>query len=218
MPIKVIGKPTLGDLGLCQSPSKMGDNFNSQMQLVLGELPADKKVIMTSMTGTVEVNLTNGAYVPKIRLYNGRISDIFDPYQIYENCIKGLDSLRPGADFIVWDTKEFPSLCVTTFSREAPILAFKSDSGKKALGVILRPALMQYGDYLFSTIKQYLGKNVSVALVTANHFEYPEGSIPYIVQTLALKHHMSCFICIDSETDEDCYHRGEAGNHVVAMW
>lgn len=220
MPIKIIGKSVLGDLGFCQVPSKMGNHFASQLKKVCDNIVAEasfKKIAMTSMTGSTEVVLTNGAYVPKIRCYDEEIHSIFDPCDIYGYCEKGLDQLRPGADFIIWDHRKYNDLYVTTFSREAPIIAFESQKGK-ALGVILRPSLMAYGDYLFSTIKKYLGDDITVTLVTCNHYQYPEGSIPSIVEDLATKHKMKCFVCVDSEKDPECYHRGEQGNHVVAMW
>lgn len=220
MPIKVIGKSILGDLGFCQAPSKMGVNFFSQLKEICDCIFLNapvKEIAMTSMTGSTEVALTNGAYVPKIRCYDEEIRSIFNPYDIYGYCKKELYQLRPGADFIIWDSEKYNDLCVTTFSREAPIIAFESQTGK-ALGIILRPSLMAYGDYLFSTIKKYLGDDTTVTLVTCNHYQYPEGSIPSIVKDLALKHKIKCFVCVDSEKDPECYHRGEQGNHVVAMW
>lgn len=223
MPIELIGKSILGDLGFCQVPSKMGDHFEDQMKKISDCIFTNKhihKIAMTSMTGSKEVSLTNGLYIPKIRLYDKELYSMFNPYEIYQNCVDGLDTLRPGADFIVWDYTVDYSLCVTTFSREAPILAFESCTGQKALGVILRPSLMKYGDYLFSTIKTYLKGYVTVTLVTCNHFEYEEGSIPSIISELAKKYGMECDIpkISNSEKNPECYHRGEKGNHVVAMW
>ena len=215
MPIKIIGKAILGDLGFCQVPSKMGDSFEKQLKKIEGTLPfLYDRVFMTSMTGSKEVELTNGAYFPKIRkICNADELSMFEPRRIYHYCEIGEDKFRPGCDFIVWQS----SRAVATFSREAPILAFESEKGN-ALGTILRPSLMKYGDYLFSSIKEELGDDIHVSLVTCNHFRYPEGSIPSIVESLALRHNMKCFICVDSEKDSDCYHRGESGNHVVVMW
>lgn len=220
MSIKVIGKSVLGELGFCQVPSKMGDHLDEQLSKITSSLPIPSEissVAMTSMTGSEEINLTDGCYFPKIREYNDDIYPFMMPKLIYNGCKTGLDKLRPGCDFIIWDSKKV-SLAVTTFSREAPIIAFESLNGKKALGVILRPSLMKFGDYLFKTISDYLGEAITVTLVTCNHYEYPEGSIPTIIQNLALKYKMNCVIAINSEKDPDCYHRGEKGNHVVAMW
>lgn len=215
--IKLIGKSILGERGFSQNPSKMEPMFGQQLVKIDCYIPSfNKEFIMTSMTGSAERSATNGAYFPKIRKYNPSIGEMFDPEKIYDYCKAGLDKLRPGCDFIVWD--EHDDVIAATFSREAPIIAFESSTGKKALGVILRPSFMKYGDYLFSTMKEYLGGKIKVTLVTCNHYEYSEGSIPSLVQNLALRYDMSCFIGFDSEKDEDCYHRGEDGNHVVAMW
>lgn len=218
MPIKLIGKSILGNLGFCQVPEKMGKDFYGQLEKIRSTVPKNKKLVMTSMTGANEVAQTKGEYFPKIRIYNKYYSTIFDPQCIYEFCTLSQDSYRPGSDFILWDSN-FDKICASTFSREAPILTFESSTGRKALGVILRPALMKYGDYLFKQISSYLQGQIKVTLVTCNHFQYPEGwSIPEIVQSLSLKHNMTCIVCADSEKNPECYHRGEAGNHVVAMW
>ena len=196
MAIKIIGKTTLGSLGFCQVPSKMGDNFGKQLEKIQKLLPTDLKIVMTSMTGSNEIEQTNGAYFPKIRVFTQSL-DFFYPRIIYAYCKAGLDKYRPCSDFIIWN-KDLTPVSVISFSREAPILAFESSIGKKALGVILRPSLMKYGDYLFSAIKEALGSEITVTLVTCNHFEYPEGSIPSIVQSLAEQYNMKCIIGEDS--------------------
>jgi len=215
MPIKIIGKSILGELGFCQIPSKMGKFFEDQLIAIEKNLPV-KKLLMTSMTRSEEVSQTSGAYFPKIRKSYLGHENMFNPRAIYYYCQHGEDKFRPCCDFMVWDKN--CSIVATTFSREAPVLAFESSKGGKALGVILRPSLIKYGDYLFSTIKEALGENITVTLVTCNHFAYPEGSVPSIVQELAYKYNMNCTIGVDSEKDPECYHRGEFGNHVVAMW
>lgn len=219
MPIQIIGKSILGKLGFCQNYAKMEENYYSQLSLIENTLLKSFEymdVIMTSMTGSKEIEETGGKYFPKIREYHCSIHEIFNAYTVYEYCITGKDILRPGADFIIWDEND--DITVTTFSREAPILAFESSSGKKALGVILRPSLMEYGDYLFNTIAEALKGEITVNLVTCNHYQYPEGSIPSVIKDLAGKYGMNCIIGIDSEKNPECYHRGEFGNHVVAMW
>ena len=224
MPIKIIGKSTLGDLGFCQLPSKMGDSYFKQLSAIEQKLLASPEMplVMTSMTGMAERKATNDEYFPKIRWFSYTQLDMFLPRIIYDRCMQGMDKFYPGCDFIVWDSLGF-QIYASTFSREAPILAFESSIGRKALGVILRPSLMKYGDYLFSTIKEDLISHnepteITVTLVTCNHFEYPEGSIPSMVQSFADKYDMKCIIGEDSEKNPECYHRGEKGNHVVAIW
>lgn len=218
MPIKLIGKSILGDLGFSQNVSTMGANYYKQLEKIRNLYSSDAKIVTTSITGFAEREATKSKYFPKIREYSEDVSSMFDPNEIYKHCIKGTDKFRPGCDFIVWDSNK-GNITALTFSREAPILAFMSSTtGKKALGTILRPSLMEYGYYLFSTIKEALGGKVLVTLVTCNHFKYSEGSILNIVQQLAIKHGMSCVIGYDSETEVECYKRGETGNHVVAMW
>lgn len=219
MPIKIIGKSILGERGFCQMPSKMEKEFYSQLQKIIKNIPVstiDHEFCITSMTDFEEIKQTNGEYYPKINKIHSDIINLFHPYIIYTYCTKRENSLRPGSDFIVWDKSQ--KVVGLTFSREAPILAFESSNGKKALGVILRPSLMKYGDYLFSTMKKTLGGNITVTLVTCNHFEYVEGSIPSVVKNLSLKHNMDCVVCYDSEKEPECYHRDEEGNHIVALW
>lgn len=221
MAIKLIGKSILGELGFCQIPEKMGENFYSQLDKIRSCLHNEKKLIMTSMTGTKEVEATEGEYFPKIRMYDPALDDIFSPEKIYQNCEDGLDPLRPNSDFIVWDDSFNEDIAVATFSREAPILYFVSTTGARALGVIMRKSLMKYGNYLFSTIKENLGgdnADVSVYLITCNHFEYSEGSIPSMVTRFASNNDMYSSIMYDSESYPDCYHRGEKGNHVVVIF
>lgn len=221
MPIKIIGKSALGGDGISQNVSVMGEDYFSQLKKLKKFLPPCHLHLMTAMTGSYEVQATKGEYFPKIREYRTDISSIFSPQLIYNNCLLNKDKYRPGCDFIIFDSNS--NIVATTFSREAPILAFESSIGRKALGVILRPSLMKYGDYLFSTIKEDLISHndtteITVTLVTCNHFEYPEGSIPSFVQSLADKYEMKCIIGEDSENNPECYHRGEKGNHVVALW
>lgn len=201
----------------------MRDKFEDQLLKVRSSLSSEFQdnlftLAMTSMTSFSEMEATNYEYFPKIRKFGSDFNAFVMPKSIYKACANDTDKIRPGCDFLIWDTRKFKKFVATTFSREAPILAFESDSGKKCLGVILRPSLMKYGDYVFHTIKNELHGNIRVTIVTCNHFEYPEGSIPTIIQNLALKYNMSCIVCIDSEKDSECYHRGEKGNHVVAMW
>ena len=223
MPFKIIGKSVLGDIGLSQNVEIMRNNFNEQLYKVRCSLPSQFQsfrytLAMTSMTSYAERKATNEEYFPKIRKFGAEFHSFAMPNLIYKACANGTDKIRPGCDFLVWDTKKFARLVVTTFSREAPILAFESTTGKKCLGIILRPSLMKYGDYLFSTIKDEIRGKITVTLVTCNHYEYPEGSIPTIIQNLAAKYDMKCIIGEDSEKNPECYHRGEIGNHVVALW
>ena len=222
MPIKIIGISILGEPGFSQNVSVMGDRlYFDQLLKLKKSLPFGRLILSTAMTGTYEVEETKGEYFPKIREYRVDIGPMFSPNAIYNNCLGNKDKYRPGCDFVIFDTDL--NLVTTTFSREAPILAFESSIGRKALGVILRPSLMKYGDYLFSTIKEDLISHnepteITVTLVACNHFEYPEGSIPSIVQSLADKYDMKCIIGDDSEKNPECYHRGEKGNHIVALW
>ncbi len=219
MPIQLIGKSVLGNLGFCQVPEKMGDNFDSQLKKIQSLLPSGRTLLMTSMTGSQIIRLTDGNYVPQAGLYLEDTANLYNPEAIYAMCEDGLDCVTPNFDFIIWNSLH-DNVVATTFSREAPIIAFESENGYKALGVILRPSLMSYGDYLFSIMLSTLGTNITVTLVTCNHYEYPEGSIPSIISELASKYGMECIIPEDSDSEKnpECYHRGESGNHVVAMW
>lgn len=220
MPFQIIGKSQLGELGYCQVPKKMGEESEKQLRIIEDIIKAKfpkREIIITSMTGSSEIEATGGEYFPKIREYDPCIKVIFMPRAINYYCSIGMDPYLPQSDFILWDAK-FHNIVVTTFSREAPILAFESSNGRKALGVILRPSLNKYGDYLFKTISEALGGIVNVTLVTCNHYEYHEGSIPSLVNYWCQKYKMHLTIGEDSEKNPECYHRGEKGNHIVAMW
>lgn len=215
--IKIIGKSILGELGFCQNPTKMGKNFITQYGKVRRELPSSKELLMTSMTNSEIIEEAKEAYVPRILFYEKEISSIFAPYDIYMHCKSGKDVLRPAVDFIVSRPEE--EVVLTTFSREAPIIAFETPNGFKALGVILRKSLIQYGDYLFRNIQKAMGEEkITATLVTCNWFQYPEGDIPTLVSGLSDKYQMKFRKMVNSEESEECYHRGEIGNHVVALW
>lgn len=217
MEIRIIGKSILGELGFCQYPAKMGENFYTQLSKLRKALPS-KQILMTSMTNSEIIKAANGVYVPQILYYQRDISSIFEPYTIYGYCKKGQDAYRPAVDFIICSPEE--KVVLTTFSREAPVIAFTTPNGFKALGVILRKSLMQYGDYLFHNIKKEMGGDgpITATLVACNWFEYPEGGIPSLVQKLAESYQMDFVQMVNSEEDEECYHRGENGNHVIALW
>lgn len=224
MPIEIIGKSILGEKGFCLKPSKMGMYFNTYYKRIVNALPEEiDKIAITSLTGSYEVQATGGKYFPKIRELSFSddctVSTLFNAQAIYKWCKEGKDQYKSACDFIVWDWENFKNGAVLTFSREAPIISFVSTSTQKvALGTILRPSLMEYGDYLFSTMKEYMKEDVHVTLIRGNHYEYPEGSIPDIIKELANKYDICPLIGTSSEEDPNCYHRGESGNHVVAMW
>lgn len=215
MPTYLIGKSTLGDLGLCLNSSEMGNDFIPQLEKIKQKIPNNLKFAITSITGSREVSATNGEYLPKIREYDPKLHDIFDPEVVYNYVQKGLDSVRPGADFILWKDS---NICCLTFSREAPIISFESSSGQKALGVILRFSLLKHGDYLFQTIKNAMEGDIKVTLLVCNHYEYSEGKITDFVQNLALEYNMAFLSCCDSQKEPECYKRDEKGHHVIAMW
>ena len=217
MAIKIIGKSVLGDLGFCQTTAKMGNNYTEQLNKIRSKLPEGKKLIMTSMCGSKEVDATGGEYLPRVRMYDPSLDDMFSPEKIYQYCGDDMDSIRPGADFIVWNDS-WKEIAVATFSREAPILYFKSTNGGLALGVIMRKALMRYGEYLFDTIKESIGGDITCCLVTCNEYWFKDGgSIPFNIEKLCQKYDMQFYKMYNSESHSDCYHRGEKGNHVVMI-
>ncbi len=219
MKIKLIGKFILGELGFCQVPEKMGENYAEQLKEIQKQCPIGSKIVMTSMTNFEKVDAAEGNYMPQIVMYQPELHDLFDPCSIYANCVAGLDSYRPAVDFII-EKSGNPNLVLATFSREAPILAFQSNKGDKALGCITRKSLMTYGDFLFQQINNAFEKaeEKEVFLVSCNKYEYPEGSTPSVVHELAKKYEFCFRNGLNSETCVDCYHRGEKGNHVVAIW
>lgn len=220
MSSKLIGKSYLGELGYCQYPPTMGEEHFNQWKKVEDSLPLGFIPIITSMTGMEEREATNSCYLPQIRLYDPAIASIFDPQEIYKHCLEGNDFLRPSVDFVVWGPEH--KVVGLTFSRDAPIISFTADNGYRAIGTILRPALMTYGDYLFSCMKKAMkskGKeDILVTLEASTYFEYEEGSIPSIVRKLAVLYGMRLLFEADTKGHPECYHGNEKGNHVVALW
>lgn len=217
MPIKIIGKTILGEVGFCHNPSKMGESYYMQLKKIRQQLPKKKKLVMTSMTNEEEVEETKGEYLPKMLVYDPAISELFNPESIYVYCKKKLELCRPKFDFAIARAYR-ENITIATFSREDPILAFTSSNGNIALGTIMSTSLMRHGDYLFKTMKEALEGDITVNLVTCNHNCYENGSIPSKVEKLANQYGMDCIIGVDSEEYSECYHRGEKGYHVVAMW
>lgn len=213
----LIGKPILGNLGFCQVSKKMREEYYTQLRKIQEQLPASKKIITTSMTNLEKIEATNGKYLPQLVVYNPEYHTLFDPYDIYQNCIDGMDSYRPSVDFII-ENNGNNKVALTTFSREAPILSFASTKGDMALGCITRQSLMVYGDFLFEQMKKALRGYIQVILFSTNHYEYPEGTIESMVRKLADKHVIVFGPTLSIVGEEKCYHRGEEGNHVVAMW
>ena len=215
--IKIIGKTTLGELGFCPLPRKMGDCFTVQLRKIQKELPQDKDIAITSMTNYEVIEKTGGIYVPKVRLYCKELRQMFEPEAICKYCKEGLDSIRPSADFIVCKPED--NIVLATFSREAPILAFSSENGSMALGAILTGALEKYADYLFKSIKKGLGAGkITATMVTFNYYHPKSASIIQKLINLTSEYSMELRIMQNSEDSKECYHRGETGNHVVAMW
>lgn len=241
MNIEILGKKVLGQNGFCLSKEKMKDGiFEEQLEKIISYAEDiygfDPTLVMPAITNIEEVELQSGKYVPQIYEIDSYDSYdkpiLVDPQTIFNYCKKDKDDIRPNIDFIMWNSvEEFFGI---TFSREAPILAFESaDGAKRALGTILRPSLVAYGDYLFKKMKKYLGEKTTVNLVTCNHYgktimekrmaqltnpNYDGRSLIDIISDLAEKYDFPLIIGKDTETDEDLFHRGESGNHVVMVW
>lgn len=220
MPSIIVGKSILGEIGFSQNVSIMGYEYFKQLEKILSVTPSTLNPIMTAMTGLEERKEAGNSYIPQIRIYDLEISAIFDPNKIYYHCMQGNDFLRPNVDFIVWKPQD--NVFGITFSRDAPIISFASENGGKAIGTIIRPALMKHGQYLFSTIDKAIkrmGKGkIKVTLETSTFFDYDDGSIPSFIECLAKKHQMNFVLGVDTREYKECYHGNELGNHVVAFW
>lgn len=214
MPYKIIGKSILGNIGFLADSNVMKKDFQKQLRKIK-ECLQRKDFIMIPTTSREEIQLTNGEYFPKIVEFKNDISSMFRPNNIYEHFIA--KKHFPCCDFVIFDSSS--NIVATTFSREAPILAFESSNGKKALGVIKKTSLNKYGDYLFASIKKALDNtNITVTVVTCNHYKYSGENTLALFHKLADKYEMKYVIGLNSETYFECYHKGEKGNHVVALW
>jgi len=220
MPSKIIGKSTLGELGFCQYVPTMGERYFTQWEKLLREIPKGYMPIITSMTNMNERKEANNFYIPQIRLYDKIIDAIFNPTEIYKHCLQGVDFLRPTVDFAIW--KQEDMVVGLTFSKDAPIISFVSTNGGKAIGTILRPALMAHGMYLFDNIQNAMKSmgngEITVTLETSTFSDYKEGCIPTVIERLAKEHGMNFKLGVDTREHSECYHSGEKGNHIVALW
>lgn len=221
--IKLIGRSVLGDLGFCQSVSKMGSHYDEQLQKIRQQLPKGVKLITTAMLSSKLAEESNFSARPVVRLYTPDTDGMFDPYQIYRFCQEGLDLVRPAADFVVYNPKLSGrrKLAIATFSREAPILVFYSSNGSVAIGTILRKSLLKYGRQLFKNVQTAMGEGeITVNLVTSTFFEYEEGTIDdqvmHLIKTFRMNYYCD-FIKSNVNQNPECYHRGEVGNHVVVV-
>lgn len=219
MPTKLIGKSVLGEIGFSQDVTMMKDHFGEQLYKIRSSLPQKLQnfrciLAMTSKTNLSEIEATGGEYFPKIRKYSQAFNSYTKPTTIYTSCANGSNRMRPSCDFLIWNSKRFPNFVAITYSREAPILAFESTTGNKCLGVIMKPSLLKFGDYLFSTIKEELRGTITVTIVTCKH----EENMPSVIKAFADKYDMACIIGEDSEKNPDCFCENDIGNHAVAMW
>lgn len=216
--IKLIGRSVLGDLGFCQSVSKMGNHYDEQLKKIRQQLPKGVKLITTAMLSSKLAEESNFSARPVVRLYTPDTDGMFDPHQIYRFCQEGLDMVRPAADFVVYNPKLSGrrKLAIATFSREAPILVFASSNGSMAVGTVLRKSLLTHGMQLFIDAQTAMGEGeITVTLETSTYFEYEEGTIANKVKYLAETFKMRYRSGVDVNESFECYHRGEAGNHVV---
>lgn len=218
--VKLIGRSILGKKGFCQSVPKMGDCYYEQLQKIRQQLPEGVKLITTAMLSSKLAKENNFSARPVVRLYTPDVNGIFDPYQIYYFCKEGMDLVRPAADFVVYNPKFSAerNLAIATFSREAPILVFVSENGSVAIGTVLRKSLLNHGNELFEDIISAMGPGkITVHLATSTYFVYDEGVIPATVEWLADCYHMYFVEGFDVTKEPECFHRGEAGNHVVVV-
>lgn len=219
--IKLIGRSVLGDLGFCQSVSKMGNHYDEQLKKIRQQLPEGVKLITTAMLNSKLAEESNFSARPVVRLYTPDTDGMFNPYQIYRFCQEGLDLVRPTADFVVYNPKYSAEkkLAIATFSREAPILVFSSSNGSVAVGTVLRKSLLKHGMQLFRDVRVAMGEGeiITVNLVTSTYFKYEEGTIADQVKRLAKIFMMHYIHGSDVKKNPECYHRGEVGNHVVVV-
>lgn len=218
--IKLIGRSVLGDLGFCQSVSKMGNHYDEQLKKIRQQLPEGVKLITTAMLSSKLAEEYDFSARPVVRLYTPDTDGMFDPYQIYFFCREGLDLARPAADFVVYNPRYSAEkkLAIATFSRAAPILVFYSDNGSVAVGTVLRKSLLEHGESLFEDVDTAMGGGkITVHLVTSSHFRYPEGTIPKRIKLLAKAFKMHYVPGSDIKKNPECYRGNETSNHVVVV-
>lgn len=177
----------LGDLGYCQSTSKISSLYlYEEILSKIREIIPGKELISISMTGSSTIKATAGEYKPAVLEYDDDLKAALNPSWIFKKCLEGKDDVTPNADFVIFPKQK--NLALAIYSLVAPVIVFENKDYICA-GVILRGALQKYGKILFEEIIRVMKTidYVRVVLSTDNPYEFQSNKLTSIKNEIGLE-------------------------------
>lgn len=160
------------------------------------------------------------AIIPSILKYSKDIDAVLDPEEIFNYCQLGEDSYRPAADFVIFKGSKSLTpdrIAVVAYSKTAPVLVFEDDYGNIAIGTILKPQLIKYGEWVFNQIYKTMVGPVTLTLPICTKYDYPDfGTIPDYIRSLAEKVGISDVKIWPNSTNY--YGHEDNYNNAVVVW
>ena len=224
---KILGKEELFNeqfekqIGFSQSIKyfKNMEDYIEQLEKVKNNCPK-QNLIGISLTSAEIMKEQNYNYMPSILAYKKEFDSIVNPIEVFKRCLVGEDEFSPNVDFIIF-FEEDNTACFA-YSKGAPVLLFESeDKTVKCLGTILRPALINYGEYIFNKIKEYIGPNMTVKTLLCAGYKYNDyGQIEENIKALAQKTDIQYIEeeYADPYNDDKYFGLNDDGNNVVIAW
>lgn len=220
----VLGKEELKK-GFCINTAKLNrEEYLKSLDTIRKYTEPNKKLRVISLTSSSILKRFEDHVIPTIVKYNKDIDAIFEPAEIYNNCTWGLDEFRPSADFVIFNNGFGSTLndniAVAAYSATAPVFVFENQSGQVAIGVLTKPRLIEYGEYVFDKILSQMTGNVKLTIPLCTHYSYPEwGSIPEFISVLAEKFQQITELEFeeDTQTNENLFGYGEKYNNCVVI-
>ncbi|MEG1705154.1 MAG: hypothetical protein RR290_01085 [Clostridia bacterium] len=207
--------------GYCQNFSKINkEEYLNSLKKIEEKIPKNLKLYTISMTKPNILEVVDYDYMPGIIEYTEETQTFFDPVKIFNRSLMGKDNILPNVDFIIFDEKD--EIAVVAFSKTAPIIVFEcKETGKKAIGVILKKALIKNGMYVIDTIVKYLGGKVTITIPLCTHYKYKDiGTIPDFIKEICFENEDICEIKIgiDSSINTNFYNQYDTQNNVVILY
>lgn len=203
--------------------------FKWQFACLKNNLTCNSKLFSLSYTPISEFSVSEYSAVPTIAMFNMINHKALIPQKIYQNCITGKDAVMPHVDILIIDTYKVPTLkkefktkalVLLAHSKTAPCFKITSKDGRYvAFGVLLRPSLEKYGEYIFNNIKTILGEDATFELLLSTSYEYNSGTISSsfekICSVTGIEYIPTSYA--DPYTDDSLFGSDDIGNNVVML-
>lgn len=222
--IQVLGKDCL-PMGFCQNPKKIPFiEYHNALKKISEYLPAGAELRTISMTSGSKLEKFKYKIDPKILEYDPDLDAAFNPTKIFCNCENKNDEFRPSADFVIFKKQSQKcskyNIAVAAYSITAPVFVFESETNI-AIGVMLKPQLIEYGEYIFGEIMKKMQGDVKLYVPICTHYNYPGwGAIPDHIRSIAYRFSQITEIEIgrDTETDENLFGSKDQYNNCVVVY